>query len=146
MQMNPCFRCIEMVGTITPGQNCCPGRARVGYGQAGIIVLLLVILTSTGQSVAQPHASLKPGSQVVPLNRSVHVELTLMWAGEADVYDIPRPDLSGLPEFELVRMELSASPSVRPSTRMSGNSDRYRSDRRISLIVSDSWPAFSFVS
>jgi hypothetical protein len=109
LDTNPYFRYTEMVGKITPGQNCCPGRVRVGYGQAGIIAFLLFILTGAGQSFAQPRASLKPSSQVVPLNRSVHVALTLTWVGEADVYDIPQPDLSGLPKFKLVEMELSAT-------------------------------------
>ena len=98
-----------MVRKITPGQNCCPGRLRVGYRQAGIIVLFISILTIAGQSFAQPQASVKPDSQAVPINRNLHVALTLMWIGEVDVYDIPQPDLSGLSGFEPVQTELFAT-------------------------------------
>ena len=32
----------------------------------------------------------------------IPVTLEIVWSGEADVYDIPRPDTSALAEFEIL--------------------------------------------
>lgn len=60
------------------------------------------------RAAAQPQVTLKPRTRAIPLNRTLIVTLELVWAGEADVYDVPQPDLSGLPEFEAVDRQLSA--------------------------------------
>ncbi len=52
---------------------------------------------------------LRPSPKTVPLNRLLRVTLEIVWAGEADVYDIPQPNLSGLPEFAILERSLSAT-------------------------------------
>ncbi len=80
----------------------------VGLRRARKIALTVVILFLACRASAQPQATLKPRTKALPLNRTLTVTLELVWAGEADVYDVPQPDLSGLPEFETVDRQLSA--------------------------------------
>jgi len=68
-----------------------------------------LIILLAGSSVAQPQATLRPSPKTVPLNRLLRVTLEIVWAGEADVYDVPQPDLSGLPEFAILEQSLSAT-------------------------------------
>lgn len=81
---------------------------RAGLRQTRTIALAVFILFLACRAAAQPQATLTPRSKAIPLNRTLILTLELVWAGEADVYDVPQPDLSGLPEFETVDRRLSA--------------------------------------
>ena len=67
------------------------------------------IILAPAFSAAQPQATLKVKPQTVPLNRELCVTLELAWAGEADVYDIPPPDISPLAAFEALERSLSTA-------------------------------------
>ena len=88
------------------GKRVCRGRA--GYGLAKEIAIIIpFILLFAGQSAAAPEAKLETHSRTVPRNGQLRVALELVWAGEADLYDIPRPDLSGIPDFDVLEIEIS---------------------------------------
>jgi hypothetical protein len=88
------------------GKRVCRGRA--GYGLAKEIAIIIpFILLFAGQSAAEPQAKLEPHSRTVPRNGQLRVALELVWAGEADLYDIPRPDLSGIPDFDVLEIKIS---------------------------------------
>lgn len=87
----------------------CCGCGRIAKGSAQQIVLIFFILLLAGRAIAQPQARLRHRPHSVPLNRIMEVTLELMWTGEADIYDIPQPNLSGLAGFEIVERNLGAS-------------------------------------
>jgi len=86
----------------------CRGYGLSGYGLAKQAILLSFIILLAGQAAAQPQATISRHPQSVPLNRLLNITLEVVWAGEADVYDIPQPDLSRLTEFEIIDQRLSA--------------------------------------
>jgi len=90
------------------GETQADGGTRAGLVRAGLL-FLLVHLVFSADVHAQPRAQIEFRPQNVPLNRLLHVTLELAWAGEADLYDIPRPDLSAITAFELVEQSVSAS-------------------------------------
>jgi len=71
-------------------------------GPAGRTAIILLIISLSGVSAAQPQATIRSSPPKVPLNRNLNVTLEIVWSGEADVYDIPRPDTSALAEFEIL--------------------------------------------
>lgn len=75
---------------------------------AGVFVFLYIFLAAA-DITAQPEARLALDPQEVHLNRLLHLNLELAWEGEADVYDIPRPDLSAIPDFKIVGQSISAT-------------------------------------
>lgn len=90
--------------------NCSCGHAYAGPRQAkSVAFIILFILSLASRSAAEPQAALKPHSPKVPLNRELRVTLELAWAGEADVYDIPQPDTSVLPEFRVINRKIFAT-------------------------------------
>jgi len=91
------------------GGPLCRGRGSSGWRPAGAAAFVFLIILLAGYSVAQPQATFRPSPKTVPLNRLLRVTLEIVWAGEADVYDIPQPDLSGLPEFAILERSLSAT-------------------------------------
>ncbi len=96
-------------GRISAGGPFRRGRGRSGCASAGAAVIILSIILLAGPSAAQPRATIRPHPQTLPLNRHLRITLDLVWSGEADVYDVPLPDLSGLEEFEILEQSLSAS-------------------------------------
>jgi hypothetical protein len=85
----------------------CGNRTGIKGTLGVVFVLLISSFASTANS--QPQARITFHPQKVHLNRFLHVTLELVWSGEADVYDIPRPDLSALPDFEVAEQSISAS-------------------------------------
>ncbi len=83
------------------------GFEHFGSAQAGKAAIILLLFLFSGPAVAQPQATITPCPESVPLNRHIHVTLELSWTGEADVYDIPQPDVSALEEFQIVERSLS---------------------------------------
>ena len=77
--------------------------------KTGLFVLFLNSAVLAGEGYSQPQARIVPYPEKVHLNRLLQVTLELVWSGEVDVYDIPGPDFSALPEFELQEQSLSAS-------------------------------------
>jgi len=83
-------------------------RGRAGYGLAKEIAIIIpFILLFAVQSAAEPQAKLEAHSRTVTRNGRLRVALELVWTGEADLYDIPRPDLSGIPDFDVLEIEIS---------------------------------------
>jgi hypothetical protein len=104
--MYPCGNRIEMRPKRAVNKTLCRGRA--GYGLAKEIAIIVpIILLFAGPSAAAPQAKLEAQSRTAPRNGRLHVALELVWAGEADLYDIPRPDLSGIPDFDVLAIEIS---------------------------------------
>ncbi|UCD56609.1 MAG: hypothetical protein JSV16_12360 [Candidatus Hydrogenedentota bacterium] len=97
-----------MARKIAPSKSSRGDYSRVGYRGTGKIFLIAFSFFLAGKSIAQPRATLKPHPQAVPLNRDLRLVLELVWAGEADLYDIPQPDLSVLSQFQVVERKLSA--------------------------------------
>ena len=87
----------------------CRGRGLSGYDLATRAILSFFIILLAGQAAAQPQATVSRYPQSVPLNRLLKITLEVVWAGEADVYDIPQPDLSALTDFEVIDRGLSAT-------------------------------------
>lgn len=83
------------------------GGVRFGLRHLTLVFFLLFI--SAGQSYAQPLAELKPHTRTIPLNRALRVTLEVVWAGAADLYDVPQPDLSGLAQFEVTEHRVLAT-------------------------------------
>ncbi|GAB4346260.1 MAG: hypothetical protein Kow0099_27320 [Candidatus Abyssubacteria bacterium] len=83
------------------------GGVKVGRGfrTLGFIIFLFLFASRTD---AQPQATLKPHERTLPLNRELRLTLELVWKGDADLYDIPQPDLSGLDNFEVLSRNISA--------------------------------------
>jgi hypothetical protein len=86
----------------------CRGLRPSVHGLAKQAIISFFILLLADHAIAQPQATLTCRPQQVPLNRSLEMTLELVWSGEADVYDIPQPDLSPLKEFEIVERSLAA--------------------------------------
>jgi hypothetical protein len=95
-----------------------PGCGGVKVGLLLKKFAFIIFLFFASQSDAQPQATLKPHEQTAPLNRELRVTLELVWKGEADLYDVPQPDLSELEGLEVVARNLSAE--------RSGNENRLR--------------------
>ncbi|RJP67558.1 MAG: hypothetical protein C4532_14345 [Candidatus Abyssobacteria bacterium SURF_17] len=86
------------------------GHANREWQQTSIVAFIsLSILLFAAKSVAQPQAMLEFHPRAVPLNRTMRVTLEVVWTGEADAFDIPHPDVSGLPEFEMVQQRVRAT-------------------------------------
>jgi hypothetical protein len=83
------------------------GSVYLGSAPAGKVAIILLLFLFSGPVAAQPQAKITPNPQSVPLSRSINVTLELTWAGEADVYDIPQPDVSALKEFQILERSLS---------------------------------------
>ncbi len=103
--MYPCGNRTEMRPKRAVSKTLCRGCA--GYGLAKEIAIIIpFILLFAGQSAAEPQAKLEAHSPTVPRNGRLRVALELVWAGEADLYDIPRPDLSDIPDFDVLEIEI----------------------------------------
>ena len=83
------------------------GFERIGSVPAGKAAIILLLFLFSGPVAAQPQATITPCPESVPLNRHIYVTLELSWTGEADVYDIPQPDVSALEEFQVLEQSLS---------------------------------------
>jgi hypothetical protein len=75
--------------------------------KSGAIVFLFSLALAR-EGFPQPQARIILHPQKVHLNRLAHVTLELLWTGEADLYDIPGPDLSALADFEVTEQSISA--------------------------------------
>ncbi len=84
-------------------------RGPAGRTLAFFLVNFLFPLLYATLSAAQPQARVELHPQKVHVGALLHVTLETLWSGEADVYDIPRPDLASLPDFEIVGQSLSAA-------------------------------------
>jgi hypothetical protein len=89
--------------------KCQPCGRLAAVLKTGLFVLFLNSAVLTGKGYSQPQAHIVPHPEKVHLNELLQVTLELVWSGEVDMYDIPGPDLSGLPEFKLQEQSLSAS-------------------------------------